>query len=148
MVMMQMYGENQIKKQTKTKIFYCNLESKTLFSHLPHHCKNSHQIISEHDKTYIYFFRFFKKSERHARGAVPIAAFDSYLPTGNLCYRKLPITSKKRCQKIIYFGFCPIFISHYYIISQISQNILFWEVFPKLLNAKSLNLSSSLDQSI
>merc|ERR1712126_781678 len=36
---------------------------------------------------------FFKKSERHARGAVPIAAFDSYLPTGNLCYRKLPITN-------------------------------------------------------
>ena len=134
MVMMQMYGENQIKKQTKTKIFYCNLEVKLSLVICLIIARTHTKSLVSMIKTYRYFFRFFKKSERHARGAVPIAAFDSYLPTGNLCYRKLPITSKKRCKKIIYFGFCPIFISHYYIISQISQNILFWEVFPKLVD--------------
>ena len=46
MVMMQMHGENELKKQTQSKIFYCNLKSKNLFNHLCHHCMNSRQIIS------------------------------------------------------------------------------------------------------
>ena len=45
-VMTQMHGENQLKKQKKTKIFDCNLESKNLSMHLRHHHTNSRQITS------------------------------------------------------------------------------------------------------
>ena len=45
-VMTQMHGENQLKKQTKTKIFYCSLERKNLFNYLHHHHKNSRKITS------------------------------------------------------------------------------------------------------
>ena len=41
------HGENLLKKQTNTKIFYCNLESKNLSMHLRHHHTNSRQSTSE-----------------------------------------------------------------------------------------------------
>ena len=41
------HGENLLKKQTNTKIFYCNLESKNLSMHLHHHRANSRQSSSE-----------------------------------------------------------------------------------------------------
>lgn len=40
------HGENLLKKQTNTKIFYCNLESKNLSMHWRHHLTNSRQITS------------------------------------------------------------------------------------------------------
>ena len=48
MVITQMYGENQLNKQTKTKIFYCNFESKNLCNYLRHHRTNSRQTSSGH----------------------------------------------------------------------------------------------------
>ena len=46
-VMTPMHGENLLKKQTNTKIFYCNLESKNLSMHWRHHLSNSCQLTSE-----------------------------------------------------------------------------------------------------
>ena len=40
-VMTQMHGENQLKKQTMSKNFYCILESKNLFHHLCLHRMSS-----------------------------------------------------------------------------------------------------------
>ena len=46
-VMTPMHGENLLKKQTNTKFFYFNLESKNLSMHWRHHLTNSRQITSE-----------------------------------------------------------------------------------------------------
>ena len=45
-VMTLMHGENLLKKQTNTNIFYYNLESKNLSMPWRHHRMNSHQSSS------------------------------------------------------------------------------------------------------
>ena len=44
-VMTTMHGENLLKKQTNTKIFYCNLESENLSMHCMH---AHHELTPKH----------------------------------------------------------------------------------------------------
>ena len=60
-MMTPMHGENLLKKQTNTKIFYCNLESKNLSMHWRHHLSNSRQLTSvcviKHNTLYCNYTR-------------------------------------------------------------------------------------------